>query len=82
MYKLLTRAKGSDDFSFGFDRNRGRRQRELTNNKNQKGKYHIRIDSKDIFGFAEHLEKATFGLGYKLTLTRNNDNCVLNKINV
>ena len=25
---------------------------------------------KDVFGFAEHQEKATYGLGYKLTLTR------------
>ena len=34
-----------------------------------------------IFGFAEYQEKATFGLGYKLTLTRNSDNAVLNKGN-
>ena len=36
---------------------------------------------KDVFGFAEHQEKATYGLGYKLTLTRNSDNCVLKKDN-
>ena len=24
----------------------------------------------DIFGFAEHQEKGTYGFGYKLTLTR------------
>ena len=63
MYKLITSAKGSDDFALAFDRNRGRRQRELTNNKNQKRKYHVRIMLKVIFGFAEHQEKATFGLG-------------------
>ena len=34
---------------------------------------------KDIFGFAEHQEKGTFGVGYKLTLTTNTDNAVLNK---
>ena len=34
---------------------------------------------KDIFGFAEHQEKGTYGLGYKLTMTRNTDNAVLNK---
>ena len=34
---------------------------------------------KDIFSFSEHQEKATYGLGYRLTLTRNSDNCVLNK---
>ena len=36
---------------------------------------------KDILGFAEHHEKSTYGLGYKLTLTRNSDNAVLNKGN-
>ena len=67
--------------SIGFDRDRNRRQRELTNNKNQKGKYHVRIMLKDVFGFAEHQEKATYGLGYKIVLTRNVDNSVLNKAN-
>ena len=28
---------------------------------------------KDVFGFAECQEKATYGLCYNLTLTRNND---------
>ena len=81
MYKLLTSSKGSDDLSFGFDRDRNRRQRELTNNKTQKGKYHIRIYLKDVFGFAEYQNKGTFGLVYKLTLTRNTNNAVLNKDN-
>ena len=80
MYKLVTTAKGCDDLSIGFDRDRTRKRNELTNNnKNIKGKYHIRIYLKDVFGFAEHQEKATYGLGCKLTLTRNNDNAVLNK---
>ena len=81
MYKLLTSSKGSDDLSIGFDPDRNRRQRELTNNKTQKGKYHIRIYLKDIFGFAEYQDKGTYGLGYKLTLTRNTDNAVLIKDN-
>ena len=81
MYKLLTSSKDSDDLSIGFDHNRGRRKNELTNNKSIKGKYHIRIYLIDIFGFAEHQEKGTYGLGYKLTLTRNTDNSVLNKDN-
>ena len=79
MYELLTSCKDSDDLSIGFDRYRGRRKNELTNNKSIKGKYHIRIYLKDIFGFAENQEKGTYGLGYKLTLTRNTDNAVLNK---
>ena len=81
MYKLLTSSKGSDDLSIGFDRDRNRRQRELTINKTQKGKYHIRIYLKDVFGFAEYQDKGTYGLGYKLTLTRNTNNAVLNKDN-
>ena len=81
MYKLLTSSRGSDDSSIGFDRDCNRRQRELTNNKTQKGKYHGRIYLKDIFGFAEYQEKVTYGLGYKLTLTRNTDKAVLNKTN-
>ena len=81
MYKLLTSSKDSDDLSIGFDRNRGRRKNELSNNRSIKGKYHIRIYLKHIFGFAEDQEKGTYGLGYKLSLTRNTDNAVLNKDN-
>ena len=81
MYKLITTAKDMNDLSIGFDRDRTRRRNELTNNKNIKGKYHVRFYLKDIFGYAEHQEKATYGLGYKLTLTRNTDNAVLNKDN-
>ena len=54
MYKLITSSKDSDDLSIGFDRSRDRRKRELFNNKNIKGKYHVRIMLIDIFGFAEH----------------------------
>ena len=32
MYKLITSAKDTDDLSIGFDRDRGRRREELTNN--------------------------------------------------
>ena len=81
MYKLLSSSKVSDDLSIGFDRNRRRRKNELSNNKSIKGKYHIRIYLKDIFGFAEHQKKGTYCLGFKLTLTRNTDNTVLNKDN-
>ena len=52
----------------------------MTNNKNVKGKYHVRIYLKDVFGFAEQ-KKATYGLGSKLTLTKASDNAVLNKTN-
>ena len=81
MYKLITTAKGCDDLSIGFDQYRTRRRNELTNNKNIKGKYHVRIYLKDVFGFIEHQEKGTYGVGYRLILTGNSDNAVLNKAN-
>ena len=80
MYKLITSSKTSDDLSIGFDRSPNRRKDELALNKSVKGKYHIRIMLKDIFGFAEHQEKATYGLGYTLTLTRIKDEAVIDKV--
>ena len=70
MYKLLTSSKDSDNLSIGFDRNRGRRKNELSKNKSIKSKYHIRIYLKDIFGFAEHEEKGTYGLGYRINIDK------------
>ena len=80
MYKLITSSKGSDDLSIGFDRSPNRRKDELALNKSVKGKYHVRIMLKDVFGFAECQEKAIYGLGYKLTLTRNKDEAVIDKV--
>ena len=79
LYKLLTSNRGIDDLSIGFYRECNRRKQELTKNKNLKGKHAMRIYLNDIFGFAEHQGKATYGLGYKLTLTRISDNAVLRK---
>ena len=62
LYKLINSARGGDDLSIGFDRDRGRRQRELTNNKNNKGKYHVRIYLKDVFGFVQQQKKGPLGL--------------------
>ena len=67
--------------TIGFDRSHDRRQRELTNNKKIKGKFHVRIMLEKIIGFAEHQEKATYASGYEITLTRKTDNSVLNKDN-
>ena len=53
----------------------------MTINKTQKGKYHVRFYLKDVFSFVEYQNKGTYGLGYKLTLTRNTNNAVLNKDN-
>ena len=68
MYKLLTSIRNNDELSIGFDRSRERRKRELTNVKKIKGKYHVIIYLKDAFGFAEHRENCTNGLGYILTI--------------
>ena len=81
MYKLLPSSRENDDLSIGFDRSRDRRKQQLTNNKKLKRKYLVTIMLKDIFGFAHSQEKATFGLGYQLSLTGNTDNAVLNKSN-
>ena len=76
---MITSAKDTKGLSIGFDRNRDRRKQESTNNKNIIGIYHLRIILRDVFGFAEHQEKANYGLGYKLTLTRNKDEVVIDK---
>ena len=81
MYKLITSSKDSNDLSIGFDNSCNKRRDELALNKNIKGKYHVKIMLKDVFGFAEHQEEATYGLGYKLTLTRNKDDAVIDKAN-
>ena len=80
MYKLITSSKGSDDLSIGFNRSSARRQEEITNNKNVKGKFHLEIMPRVVFGFAEHQEKATYDLGYELTLRRNKDDAVIDKV--
>ena len=79
MYKLITSNKVKNDLSIGFNHRRDRRRNKLAQNKNKKGKYQLRIMLKDVLGFAEHQEKATCGLGYKLILTRNKDEAVLDK---
>ena len=70
MYKLITYSKDSYDLSNGFDRSRNRRKDELALNKIMKGKSHLKILLKDVFGFAECQEKHTCGLGYKMKITR------------
>ena len=79
MNKLLTSSRGSDDLFVGFARDCRRRQQELTNEKIIKDKYHFRNMMKDIFGFVEHQEKVTYGLGYILTQARNKDEAVIDK---
>ena len=77
MHKLKSSSRDSDDLSIGFHRSNEAREKELTKNKTTKGNYHVEIHLKDVFGFAEHQDTCTYGLGYKLTLQRNSDNHVL-----
>ena len=79
MYKLITSSKDSDDLSMGFDSSRNRRKDKLTNNKNIKGKHHLRIMLRDVSCFAECQEEAFYGVGYKLTLIRNKDEVITDK---
>ena len=52
---------------------------DIASDKNIKDNYLLRFMLKDIFLFAEHQEKAFFGLGYKLTLTRTKNDAVIDK---
>ena len=79
MYKLISSAKDTDDLSIGFDHSRNRRRDELALNKDIKFKYHLKILLRDIFGFAEHQERASYSLGFKLTPTRNKAEAVIDK---
>ena len=78
-YKLKSTAKVINHLSLGFGQSRNRRRDELTSNENTKSKYHFRTKLKGVFGFAQHQEKATYGLGYKKPLTRNKDDAVIDK---
>ena len=65
MYKLLISRKNSDDLSIGFDTGRDRRRDELNNNKNVKGKYHLKYFLNNVFVFAEQQENAPYGLSFQ-----------------
>ena len=73
MYKLLTSNQQTSQLLYGFEESQATRRQELTTNKTEKGTFFVRIKLKDLFGFADQ-EKITYGLGYSLTLKRNNNN--------
>ena len=79
MYKLVTSSKDSDDLFLGFDRSRSRRRKKLTQ-KNIKSKHHLRFLLRDLFEYAEHQEKATYGLGHEITLTWDKNDSVIDKV--
>ena len=80
MFKLLTSIRGGHDLSIRFDGDLGRRKDKLRKNKNIKRKYRLRNMPKDVFGFRERQKKVAAGLGYKLTLKRNKDEAVIDKL--
>ena len=43
MHKIISISRDSDDLSIGFHRSNEVRKKELTNNKRNKGNYHVRI---------------------------------------
>ena len=73
MYKLLTSNQQTSQLMYGFEESQATRRLELTNHKTEKGTFFVRIKLEDLFGFADQ-EKITYGLGYSLTLKRNNNN--------
>ena len=73
MIKLLTSGSQTSQLLYGFEESTTIRRQELTNNKTEKGTFFVTIKLKELFGFADQ-EKITYGLGYTLTLERNNNN--------
>ena len=73
MHKLLTSSQQTSQLMYGFEESQATRRQEVTNNKTEKGTFFVRIKLTDIFGFADQ-EKITYGLGYTLTLKRNDNN--------
>ena len=72
MYKRLTSQQQTSQLMYEFEESIAIRRQELTNHKAEKGTFFVRIKLKDLFGFADQ-EKTTYGLGYTLTLKRNNN---------
>ena len=73
MHKLLTSTQQTSQLMYGFEESQATRRQELTTNKTEKRTFFVRIRLSDIFGLADQ-EKITYGLGYTLTLKRNNNN--------
>ena len=61
MYKLLTSGSQTSQLVYEFEESTIRRQ-ELTNNKTEKGTFFVRIELKDLFGFADQEKNLWVGL--------------------
>ena len=53
IHKLLTSTKSTSQLIYGLEEDTTIRRQELTNNKNEKGTFFVRIKRKDLFGFAD-----------------------------
>ena len=82
MYKLLTSI--GDEYESGFVRNQGKRDSQLKGDHiaAQRDHMYMMIKMSDLFGFVNDLEKILYGLGFKLTLKRNNNERALFRVNV
>ena len=80
MCNLLTSTQQKSQLMYGFEESQATRRQELTTNKTEKGTFFVRMKLTDIFGFADQ-EKIIHGLGYTLTLKRNNINDVIIRAN-
>ena len=67
----------------GFVRNQGNSDSQLKGDHNaaQLGHMYMIIKMSDIFSFVNDLEKIIYGLGFKLTLKRNNNDRALFRVN-
>ena len=73
MNKLLTSGQQTSELMYGFEESQAIRRLQLTTNKTEKGTFFVNIKLTDLLGFADQ-EEVTYGLGYTLTLKRNNNN--------
>ena len=64
-------------WSLGFHKKKLKLANENKKNQKTKENHQLTVCVEDIFGLAEHQENATYGLGYKQTLKRNNSIIVL-----
>ena len=69
----LTSGQQTNELMYGFEESQAIRRQQLTTNKTEKGTFFVNIELIDLFGFADQ-EKVTYGIGYTLTLKRNNNN--------
>ena len=73
MYRVLTSPNDSKASAIAFAPENNGRAQDCIVWKKDHGQFHFRLLIKDKFGFAERPEKATVGLGYKMTMKRTSD---------